>query len=350
MRMSTDAALPIKEADAVSPAEKLQVPVTEIDLDLIKKLNTQAMQTSEVESRELIGKADAYVLGVGDVLQITVWDHPELASALGTQTQTNNRPNDPAQGFVIDNSGNIQFPYIGDLHVMGLSIAQTRLAVLKSLTKVFIKPQVTVRIASFRSQQVYVDGEIRTPGGVPINDIPMTLYEAINRSGGFNPTADQSRMVLVRNGISYPLNLSKILERGENPSDIILKGGDLLRVVSRDENGAYVMGEVNKPVTAFPMRTGKLTLSDALSQAGSLNTASADAAQLYVVRGTLGSSPKIFHLDARSPLSMVLANQFELQPKDIVYVDGNGLVRFNRVLSLLLPALNAGLTTAIVTK
>lgn len=47
---------------------------------------------------------------------------------------------------------------------------------------------------------------------------------------------------------------------------------------------------------------------------------------------------------------MVLANQFQLKPKDIVYVDGNALVRFSRVLSLLLPAINAGLTTAIATK
>jgi polysaccharide export outer membrane protein len=47
---------------------------------------------------------------------------------------------------------------------------------------------------------------------------------------------------------------------------------------------------------------------------------------------------------------MLLANQFELQPKDVVYIDNNGLVRFNRVLNLLLPALNAGLTAAIVTK
>jgi len=47
---------------------------------------------------------------------------------------------------------------------------------------------------------------------------------------------------------------------------------------------------------------------------------------------------------------MLLANQFELNPRDIVYVDSNGLVRFSRVLTLLLPAINAALTTAIVTK
>jgi polysaccharide biosynthesis/export protein len=47
---------------------------------------------------------------------------------------------------------------------------------------------------------------------------------------------------------------------------------------------------------------------------------------------------------------MVLANEFDLRPKDIVYVDNNGLVRFNRFLSLLMPLVNTGLTAAIVTK
>lgn len=110
------------------------------------------------------------------------------------------------------------------------------------------------------------------------------------------------------------------------------------------------MGEVNRPVTALPMRNGRLTLSEALSQAGSLNATTADAAQLYVIRGSLDAKPHVYRLDASSPVAMVLANQFELEPKDIVYVDGNGLVRFSRVLSLLLPAVNAGLTAAVVTK
>jgi polysaccharide export outer membrane protein len=58
----------------------------------------------------------------------------------------------------------------------------------------------------------------------------------------------------------------------------------------------------------------------------------------------------VYHLDARSPVSMLLANNFELQPHDVVYVDNNGLVRFSRVLNLLLPAINAGLTAAVLTK
>jgi polysaccharide export outer membrane protein len=98
------------------------------------------------------------------------------------------------------------------------------------------------------------------------------------------------------------------------------------------------------------MKDGKLSLGEALSQAGSVSSNSADAKELYVIRGGPGIKPQIWHLDATSPVSMLLANQFELEPKDVVYVDSSGLVRFSRVLNLLLPLVNAGLTGAIVTK
>jgi polysaccharide biosynthesis/export protein len=350
MRMVRQPELPVSDGTESPRSTQVQIPITDINIDLIKKMRDAQTQASDDEVRKLFGQPGPYTLGVGDVLQITVWDHPELAAALGAQSQSNARPYDPAQGYVVDGNGNVQVPYAGDIHVAGLRVEQVQQTVYTALSKVFIKPQVTVRVASFRAKLVYVDGEVHTPGGIPINDVPMTLYEAITRAGGFSSTADQSRMVLVRDGVSYRLNLSRMLARDQNPAKILLKNGDLLRVVSRDDNGVYVMGEVTKPLTAIPMKSGQLTLSDALSQAGSLNSTTADAAQLYVIRDATGNAPQVFHLDAHSPVSMVLANQFELQPKDVVYVDGNSLVRISRVLSLLLPAINAGLTGAILTR
>nr|WP_249173138.1 polysaccharide biosynthesis/export family protein [Burkholderia vietnamiensis] len=350
MRMSSQATLPVTGGDESTSQQDLHIPITDINMALIQEMREAAQRLGESQLSDLVGKPEPYTLGAGDVLQITVWDHPELAAAQGTQTTTNSRPYDPAQGFVIDDNGNVQIPYAGSVHVAGLRIDQAQRVVQAALQRVFVKPQVTVRVSSFRAKQVYVDGEVHTPGVVPVNDVPMTLNEAINRAGGFSPTADQSRMVVVRNGKSYRIDLTRMLDRNVNPSKILLRNGDLLRIVSREDNGAFVMGEVNKPITALPLRNGRLTLSDALSQAGSVNSASADAAQLYVIRGASEAKPQVFHLNAHSPVSMVLANQFELQPKDVVYVDGNALVRFSRVLSLLLPAINAGLTGAVLTK
>ncbi|MDI7065053.1 SLBB domain-containing protein, partial [Klebsiella pneumoniae] len=146
---------------------------------------------------------------------------------------------------------------------------------------------------------VYIDGEVRAPGVQVLNDVPMNLYEAINRAGGFSPTADQSRLMLVRNGESFRINLPKILQEGYNPARLVLRQGDLLRVLSREDSGVFVMGEVNKPTVAVPLRDGRLTLSDALAQAGSLNTSSSDPSQVYVIRGSADKNFKVFHLDAK---------------------------------------------------
>jgi polysaccharide biosynthesis/export protein len=336
--------------DAQGVAQTAPVPIMDIDTTLIAQQRALGVADGERVARDLSAEPAPYRVGPADVLQITVWDHPELAIAQGAPGQTTTRTADPVPGFVVDHDGNLQFPFAGTLHVAGLTTAQIQEKVRAALVKPFKQPQVTVRIASFRAKQVFIEGEVHTPGVQPLNDVPMTLYDAIGRAGGFSATADQSRLLLVRNGQSYRLDMTSMFENGFNPAQIVLHNGDLLRVKARDDSGVYVMGEVTKPSTALPMRDGKLSLSDALSQAGSFNSASADPAQVYVIRDATTAHPQVYRLDAKSPVAMVLADQFPLAPRDIVYVDGNGLVRFSRVLNLLLPAVNAGLTGVIVGK
>ncbi|WP_206951337.1 polysaccharide biosynthesis/export family protein [Trinickia acidisoli] len=350
-RMVTPPTVPESGGEySTEPSQNVQVPITDINLKLIRTMNEQAqMHPISDQTQALFGKPTPYRVGPGDVLQITVWDHPELAAALGQPTQTT-RTDDAAPGFVVDESGNVEFPYAGTVHVAGDSIEQIRHKIVSRISKVYKSPEVTVRVASFRAKEIYIDGDIGKPGAVQVNDIPMTLTEALGRAGGFTDAADQSRVTLVRDGKTYPISFAALVRAGHSPSEIVLRPGDMVHVGSRDENGVYVMGEVNKPATIMPMRDGRLTLAEALSQAGSLNPGTAEAKQLFVIRDSTGSNPQIYHLDATSPVSMVLANQFELKPKDVVYVDNGALVKFNRVLSLFLPAINAGLTAAIVTK
>lgn len=352
MRMTDKQTLPLSAPRDGAPAQALNVPIQEVDVDLVNRMREFDGSTS-LRSAELLAAANqnaAYRIGPGDVLQITLWDHPELAAANPAgQTGGAPRASDPASGFVVDQKGNVQFPYAGSIHVSNMTPADAQVAVTRALTA-FHNPQVTVRIASFRSQQVYVEGEVRSPGIQPINDVPMTLVDAVDRAGGLQPTADSSRIELMRGSARYVLSLTSLLDKGINPAHIVLENRDVLRVMSREDSGVYVMGEVTKPTLALPLRNGSLSLGDALSQAGSINSNTADAAQVFVIRGHGASKPDVFHLDAKSPVAMVLANEFMLQPKDVVYVDGNGLVRFNRVLSLLLPAINAGMTGVVLAK
>jgi polysaccharide export outer membrane protein len=327
-----------------------RIPIVELDLAGVRQMRSAATQQALASSHAL-GEAPApYTIGPGDVLRIVVWNYPELAAAQGAQQPGSPRDADPAAGFIVDQNGDLAFPYAGTVKVAGLRPEQARDRVVAALSRYLRDPQLTLGVASFRSRQIHVEGEVRKPGVLSLNDVPTTLYEAIGRAGGLSDVADRSRVELVRGDTSYTLDLGQRLAGRPGAGKIALKPGDLLRVASRNDSIVYVIGEVGKPVAATPDHSGRITLADALVQAGGLNPGTADAAQMYVIRGSLDEQPQVFHLDGSSPVSMLVAKEFDLRPKDVVYVDANGLVRASRVLSLLLPAINAGLTAGLVTK
>jgi protein involved in polysaccharide export with SLBB domain len=99
----------------------------------------------------------------------------------------------------------------------------------------------------------------------------------------------------------------------------------------------YVMGEVAKPGLQ-PISDSPLTLADALNLAGGLNSYAADPRQIFVIRGE-PTTPKVYWLNAKSPTSILLAQQFQLQAQDIIFVATSDLARWNRGLGELLPSI-----------
>ena len=69
--------------------------------------------------------------------------------------------------------------------------------------------------------------------------------------------------------------------------------------------------------------------------------------EIHLRQGKAANAVEVFHLDARNPTSMVLADRFRLNPRDIVYVDAGTLVRFSRVMELLLPTVSAVTSAAV---
>ena len=98
---------------------------------------------------------------------------------------------------------------------------------------------------------------------------------------------------------------------------------------------------------ALVMHNGRLSLNEALGESGGINPISGDSRQVYVVRRA-GTVPIIYQLDAYSPDSLALAEGFELEPKDIVYVAATPLANWQRTISQLLPgALSSSVPTII---
>src|SRR5690606_37446155 len=319
---------------------------------LISQMN--AVQTSEVQQdvKRLFGVGEAYTIGPGDILNITVWGHPELElpsagsdTGMGSSAGQSNVGN----GYNVSHNGFIQFPFVGALKVAGLTEYEARALLRRHLAKYIADPQVTVRITAYRSGRVYMDGEVRTPGLQTMDDIPLTLPEAINRAGGFTALADRSSISLTRRGTTTLINLPLLIRKGINPTNILLENGDLLRVVSREESKVYVLGDVVDP-RSQPLHDGRLTLSEALGEARGVSPVAANPRQIYVIRKGADDQPEIYHLDAASPTAFVLANGFFLQARDIVFVDPAPVVRWNRVISMLLPSYGVVYTTRELTR
>lgn len=324
---------PKTSADTPPPGKI--IPITP---SLIRAMHKQQTVDVPPAVKKLFDLARPYQIGPGDVLNVVVWDHPELTIASAVSGGADAAIG--SSGFNVNAQGLMRFPYAGTLQVAGLTEFEAQDLLTQQLGKFIKDPQVTVRILAYRSGRIYIDGEVRNPGLQALNDIPMTLPEAIGRAGGITLLGDRSAISITRGDNTTFVNLPLLVERGINPTSILLRNGDLVRVLGRDESKVFVMGEVMRPSTQN-LRNGRLTLNEALGEAGGINQTSGNPRQIFVVRAANTDTPEIYHLNAQSPTAFALAEGFELKPRDVVYVDPVPLVRWNRVISLILPSASA---------
>ncbi|MFC3109909.1 polysaccharide biosynthesis/export family protein [Undibacterium arcticum] len=316
--------------------------VKQITPELVRSEREKHEKQTTQNLSNLVSAVTPYKIESGDILSIVVWDHPELAGAvMATPVASINGaeavgPATPPAGFVVDHEGMVQFPYAGALKLAGLTEEQARGLLTGKLARYINKPKVTLRVQAYRSKRIYIDGEVKSPGLQAINDIPMTLVEALNRAGGLLPTADQSQIFINRAGTNYQINLLQLVQKGINPSSIMLINGDIVRAVSRDESKVFVSGEVVAP-KALTMHNGRLTLNEALGETGGINPVTGDGRQVYVVRKQ-ASEPVVYQLNASTPGALAMAESFELYPKDVVYVAASPLTNWHRAISLIFPS------------
>ena len=86
------------------------------------------------------------------------------------------------------------------------------------------------------------------------------------------------------------------------------------------------------------MRNGRMSLNEALGEAGGPDKLTANTAQIYVIRNNAQGGTALFHLNAAAPAALALADVFALKPRDVVYIDPVPLVQWNRIISLVLPS------------
>ena len=273
------------------------------------------------------GQAD-YRIAQADILSIILVGYPDITAAGAT-------------GYPVDQQGFIQFPLIGRIKASGMSVPQFTANLSGQLQRYLKYPDPQVKVIEYRGNKFFIDGEVSKSGEFNLADTPVSLYSAISMAGGATATGDSDNIVLNRGGVSYDIGLQTLREMGSSANQIYIKNGDSIHVNSQSRNKIYVLGEFGK-VAPVPILEQGISLAQVLGESNGLNANTANAAKIYVVRDTPNYPlTNIYYVDMRSITSFSLANRFEMQPNDIVYVDPTGLTRWNRIISSLLPSSSA---------
>lgn len=272
-----------------------------------------------------------YKVGVGDVLDIVVWDHPELTMPAG------DRRTPQESGLRVQADGTFFYPYVGQVQGRGRTPDQIRSDLTERLTEFIPDPQVEVRVVSYRSQAVSVTGEVKEPSRQPLTDVPLTLLDAISAAGGLTDEADPRAVTVRRGGRSFTVDMQAFLEQGVGANNPVLQNGDVVSVGRQSLQEAYLLGQVVKPST-IDLTHENVTLTQALTRVGGLHEDRADARGIFVFRDT-PTGITVYQLDASNPTAFLIGTRFVILPQDVIYVTTAPLHRWNRLISSLLPTL-----------
>jgi polysaccharide export outer membrane protein len=207
----------------------------------------------------------AYVVGPADVLAIAVFDQPLLTGR-----------------YTVQPDGTFTFPLVGAIKAGGNTVQEIEVDIRTRLAAGYLKsPQVSVSIEQYRSQQVFVMGEVRQPTGLPYTG-PMTLMEALARAGSLTERAGTEALVLRRPAAVSPPDAGSLaraqsspdsnsirvdlrsLQAGKLSEDVVLRPGDTVFVPKAQS--IFVSGQVNRP-GEFTYQTG-MTVRQVIALAG----------------------------------------------------------------------------------
>ncbi len=228
-----------------------------------------------------------YTVGPHDVLTITSYDQPDLSGR-----------------FSVEADGTFTYPLIGRVKAGGLTLRQVEAQVKKQLQDggFFNTPQLSVSIEQYKSQKVFIIGEVRSPGMYPLSG-DMRLVEVLARAGSTLPSAGGEAIIVhsATPGVSGPTwpaqgdspNVERVdlreLQNGVFSLNVALRDGDTI-FIPRAES-VYVFGQVRNP-GAYALQQKDTTVLQALSLAGGI-TERGSTSRIQIIRVVSGQQKEL---------------------------------------------------------
>jgi polysaccharide biosynthesis/export protein len=334
------------------------------------------------------------VIGVGDVVSVTVWEAgsgglfsgPLIADRFSAGSKSALIPEQ-----VVGRDGSITIPYAGRLRVLGKRTQDVQALVEKELAGKAIEPQVLVAVTQPVSNSVTVIGEavtpslgftsraaqssallggaslagaagagLGTPGRIPISGSGDRLLDVIATAGGMTGAVHETFVRLSRGNATVTVPMTTVVS---NPREnIFVRAGDIITLV-RDPQTFVATGATGANFE-IPFSAEGITLSQGLAKARGLSELQADPAGVFVFRFepesvvrrlrpgspllASRSVPVVYRINMRDPNSLFLAQGFKMRNRDVLYVSNAPAVELQKALGIVgqitAPAANAATT------
>lgn len=237
----------------------------------------------------------SYILGPGDVLEVSVWGYPDLTRTVAV------RPD-----------GGVSLPLVGEVRAAGLSVAQLTRVLTRAYAEYIREPQVTVIVKEFRRIRASALGQVARPGTYVLAP-GSRLLDLLSEAGGLTEAAAPQGQLLVAGRPPQPVDLQKVLA-GDATANLVLLGGETLVVPEDLTNIVNVLGEVQRP-GRYRLK-GEVRVLDALLMAGGL-TEKASLGGARLVRAS--RETVALHLDALL-LRQEMGHNLPLAPGDTLFI------------------------------
>lgn len=270
------------------------------------------------------------LVGAGDLLDIRIYEvgvalfasmgasGSEGAAALAAPAARGEN----FAGLVVDRSGFIRLPYVGELQVSGLTPSEIGRLIAQRLRGKSQAPQVMVKVAESLTNVTYVSGDVSKPGKYELAPGGTRLLDVLARAGGMAGLPEDLSITLTRGDRVVEQPLALVVPGTDD--DIRLQPGDRIRINKRPRT-LTVFGAAGK-VSQIPFGTHQMTLAEAIAQAAGPDGATADPTAVFLFRDTPDlAAPNvaqrvIYRLNLMDPQSYFVAQEFMMKDKDLIYV------------------------------
>ena len=240
-----------------------------------------------------------YILGPGDVVNLTTWGAVNLR-----------------QELTVDRNGELMIPKVGPVRVWGLPFDKAKTAVGEAMNRYFRNYEMSLTLGKLRTIQVYVVGEVEAPGNYPVSSL-ATVINALAAAGGPSNNGSLRGVKVTRGGqVVATVDLYDMLLSGDRNKDVQLQNGDTIFVPVIGPVVA-VAGEVRRP--AIYELNGRTTIPEVLKMAGGV-AASGSLGRIQIERLENNSGRIVLDFVPKAGTLETELESVELKDRDMLKV------------------------------